>query len=152
MGNRKLIDGVIISPLKKIENPKGDIYHVLKNNDFGYNGFGEIYISTILSNEVKGWKLHTKMICNFVVPIGCVKFVLIDKRQNSETENTINEFILSREDYYRLTVPSNVFFGFQGLNKDYNQIINIANIVHSPDEGQSYPLNKFDNEFTWKIF
>jgi dTDP-4-dehydrorhamnose 3,5-epimerase len=150
MGNKEIINGVILSPLKKIINPKGDIFHVIKKSDSGYAGFGEVYISTVHFNQIKGWKKHTQMLCNFVVPIGSVKFVLIDKRENSNTFNLVNEFILSPENYNRLTVPFNVYFGFQGLSKNINQIINFANIVHTPNESLSIPLDYEEVNYNWK--
>ena len=56
------MDGVILTPLKKIDHPKGDIYHAMKKSDHGYNGFGEVYFSTINKDDIKGWKKHLKMI------------------------------------------------------------------------------------------
>lgn len=39
----EMIEGVLITPLKKIYHPKGDIFHALKNMEVGYEGFGEAY-------------------------------------------------------------------------------------------------------------
>ncbi|MFW5625378.1 MAG: dTDP-4-dehydrorhamnose 3,5-epimerase, partial [Campylobacter hyointestinalis] len=64
------MDGVILTPLKQIYNPKGNIFHAMKNSDIGYLGFGEAYFSTIDQNKIKGWKKHTKMTLNLIVPIG----------------------------------------------------------------------------------
>ena len=41
------MDGVIISTLKQIHHPKGDIFHVIKKSDVGFSGFGEAYFSII---------------------------------------------------------------------------------------------------------
>ena len=45
------IEGVIVTPLKTIFHPKGDIYHGIKKDDNGYLGFGEAYFSTIKYGE-----------------------------------------------------------------------------------------------------
>ena len=46
-----MIEGIIITPLKKIYHTQGDIYHAMKKSDPGFDGFGEAYFST--SNKVK---------------------------------------------------------------------------------------------------
>ena len=35
------MDGVILTPLKQIYHPKGDIFHAMKASDIGFIGFGE---------------------------------------------------------------------------------------------------------------
>ena len=39
------INNVVLSPLKIIDNPKGDILHGVKCSDIGFGGFGEAYFS-----------------------------------------------------------------------------------------------------------
>ena len=73
---------VVVTPLKKIDNPKGNILHGLKNSDASYDGFGEAYFSTVNSGAVKGWKKHHKMKMNLLVPVGSVVFYLRDDDAN----------------------------------------------------------------------
>ena len=47
------MDGVILTPLKQIYHPKGDIFHAMKKSDIGFDGFGEAYFSTINQNDIK---------------------------------------------------------------------------------------------------
>ena len=72
------IEGVILTPLKKIIFPKGDILHGIKKGDDGYVDFGEAYFSTVNFGEIKGWNRHKEMTLNLVVPIGSVTFVIYD--------------------------------------------------------------------------
>ena len=58
------IEGVVLTELKMINHPKGDIYHAMKKSDNGYAGFGEAYFSTVNQNAIKGWKKHTQMLSN----------------------------------------------------------------------------------------
>ena len=90
-----VIHDVIVSPLKKIENAKGDLFHIMRNFDQGFSGFGEVYISTVNYNVVKAWKRHTEMVSNIVVPKGKVQFVIADLRDDSPTKGAICEYILS---------------------------------------------------------
>ena len=110
------INGVLVSPLSIIDTKGGDVLHAMKEGDYGYSGFGEAYFSTIEPKAIKGWKLHREMVLNLIVPIGVVRFILYDDRQNQDEPNQFQEVVLSVEDSYnRLTVPPLVWVGFQGL-------------------------------------
>lgn len=132
--NQKLINGIIFSSVKKINHEKGDIFHIIRNFDEGFEGFGEAYISNVKYNEIKAWKRHFQLTSNMVVPLGIVKFVIFDGRKKSSTHGMLNEFILSPENYFRLTIPPNVMYGFKGLGESINMIINISDIPHDPKE------------------
>ena len=129
-----MIDGIELNRLKIIENKNGNILHFLKCNEKSYKGFGEVYISTIKTNSIKAWKKHIKMTCNFIVPIGKIKIVVFDDRKESPTKSEIQEFILSPKNYFRLTIPPNIWFGFSSLSVKDSFLINFADIVHDPDE------------------
>jgi dTDP-4-dehydrorhamnose 3,5-epimerase len=83
------IEGVILTPLRKIYHPLGDILHGMKKNDKGFAGFGEAYFTTVHGNQIKGWNKHKKMTLNLVVPVGKVVFVLYDDRKGSKTKDNI---------------------------------------------------------------
>lgn len=129
-----MIEDIELNKLKIIENKNGNIFHFLKSNEKSFKGFGEVYISTIKANSIKAWKKHSKMTCNFIVPIGNIKIVVFDDRKNSPSENEIHEFILSPKNYFRLTIPPNIWFGFSSLSKEDSFLINFADILHDPDE------------------
>ena len=143
------IKGVLINDLQQIPHPKGDILHGMKNNDSGFNGFGEAYFSTIKTGVIKAWKKHNNMTLNLIVPIGAIRFVLFDERENSKTHGHFNEIVLSKENYKRLTIPSGVWMGFQGLGKDINMLLNIADIPHDPDEQTNISIENSKINFSW---
>ena len=122
------MDGVILTKLKQIHHPKGDVFHAMKKSDQGFDGFGEAYFSTIRKDDIKGWKKHTKMTLNLIVPSGEIKFVVYD-------ENT-NEFFnvqLSQENYQRLTLKPNLWMAFKGISKNA-MLLNLASIEHDSNE------------------
>lgn len=143
----KIIEGVILTPLKQIVNPKGDLYHAMKQSDNGYKSFGEAYFSTVIKDEIKGWKKHTVMVLNLIVPIGAVEFIIYDDRIDSSTKNQFFSLILSQENYQRLTVPAGVWMAFKGIGEDLNMLLNIASIEHDPTEAISKQLT--DINYTW---
>tara|TARA_B110000483_G_scaffold240678_1_gene321820 strand:- start:2143 stop:2406 length:264 start_codon:yes stop_codon:yes gene_type:complete len=63
------MEGVIISDLNQIYHPKGDIFHALKKRDSSYKEFGEAYFSLTNYDQIKGWKKHTKITMNLIVPV-----------------------------------------------------------------------------------
>lgn len=135
------MDGVILTPLKQIHHPKGDIFHGMKKSDIGFDGFGEAYFSTIHQDDIKGWKKHTQMTLNLVVPVGEIEFVVYDEE--------IKEFFsikLSQNNYQRLTVKPNLWMAFRGIEK-YNMLLNLASIEHNPSEAINIELSEIKYEW-----
>lgn len=129
------IDGIVLTPLKQIHKEKGSIYHALKRGEESFHEFGEAYFSHIDMGETKAWKTHSHMWLNLVVPVGAVKFVMVDLRESSKTKNQFFEVTLSPENNYkRLTIPPNITFGFKGMGHETNLVLNIASIEHDPNE------------------
>lgn len=143
----KMIDGVILTPLKQIYNPKGDIFHAMKCDDDGFSGFGEAYFSTIHKDVIKGWKKHTQMVLNLVVPQGEIEFIVYDDRQNSTTYGEFFAVKLSHNNYQRLTVPNGVFMAFRGIGDGTNMLLNLASIKHDPNEAINIALE--DIQYEW---
>lgn len=136
------ISGVIISPLNKIENSLGNIFHGMKASDKGYDGFGEAYLSTVHYEVIKPWKKHLKMTLNLIVPIGKIRFVLFDDRKTSSTNGQFMEICLSLDNYCRLTIPPKIWVAFRGEDNAQNLLLNIANLEHNDEELVRLELNK----------
>ena len=135
------MDGVILTPLKQIRNPKGDIFHAMKKSDDGYDGFGEAYFSTINKGDIKGWKKHSSMSMNLVVPLGEIEFVVYD-----ENKNDFFSTKLSKNNYQRLTVRAGLWMAFRGI-EDINMLLNIANLEHDPSEAVNLILEEIHYEW-----
>lgn len=148
MGRLGNIDGVIVTPEKIISTPNGDIYHAMKDCSNGYCGYGEAYFSFVNRGAIKAWKKHLRMTLNLVVPVGSIKFVMYDARDNSTTKDNIYEVVLNRENYCRLTIPPGVWNGFQGLD-DINMLLNVANIPHDPAEGERLDVENSVINYRW---
>ena len=134
------MDGVTLTPLKKIEHPKGDVFRAMKASDKGFSGFGEAYFSTINKSEIKGWKKHTKMTLNLIVVTGEVEFVVYDG-------NGFFSVKLSRNNYQRLTVQPNLWMTFRGIGEN-NMLLNLASIEHDPSEAVNVDLEEIKYEWS----
>ncbi|WP_316826375.1 dTDP-4-dehydrorhamnose 3,5-epimerase [Pedobacter miscanthi] len=128
------VEGVLLTSLKKIHHPKGDVFHGMKKSDAGFSGFGEAYFSTINYKDAKPWKKHLRMTLNFVVPVGTIRFVIYDDREESITKGNFYDVILGVNNYQRITIPPNVWVAFYGEGEVYNLLLNLANMEHDPSE------------------
>ena len=143
------INDVLITPLKIISVPNGDVMHAMKSSDEGYKDFGEAYFSSINSGTIKAWKRHKKMTLNLIVPSGKVKFVLFDDRYKSQSYGNYSEVVLSKENFCRLTVPPLIWMGFLGLDNKTSIILNVASIEHSSEEIEKKELNQI--KYNWEL-
>ena len=142
-----MISGLELTPLKIISNANGDIYHGLKSSEYSFKSFGEAYFSQVFFDSIKGWKKHTKMVLNLLVPVGAIKFIIYDDRKNSETYGHFFDVTLSKENYQRLTVPEDVWMAFQGVGKEQNLLLNFASIEHDPMESIACDID--DIPYSW---
>ena len=125
-----------IKALKKFHLPEGDVLHALKSSENEFNGFQEAYFSTIKENKIKAWKRHLKMTMNLIVPVGNVQFNFYDNQKN-----ILNNIIIGEDNYARITVPPNIWFGFKGVSSKTSFILNISDLSHDPSEVERKPLN-----------
>ena len=145
-----MLDGVILTPLKQIYNPKGDVFHAIKCTDPGFEGFGEAYFSSIIHGLVKAWKRHSRMTLNLVCIIGKIHFVLYDGRESSPTYGQFMEATLSPESeslYRRITIPPGVWMAFMGISEGKSVLLNVANIPHDPAEQLNVPAEESPIKF-----
>jgi len=143
------IDGVLITPLKIIDVPGGNVLHAMKKSSPGFSRFGEAYFSTVDQGVIKAWKRHQEITINLIVPVGVVRFVIYDDRPDSPTVNLFQEVVLSRDNYSRLTVPSMLWMGFQGVVNGTSMLMNITDIEHQFEEADRLPLNGI--KYDWEI-
>lgn len=141
----KLAD-ILVTPLRRIAIEGGDVLHAMKQNDAGYDGFGEAYFSWVSGGTVKAWKRHTRMTMNVVVPVGQVRFVFRMVNAAGADEFRVEEIGVDR--YARITVPAGIWFGFKGCSKQQSLVLNIASIPHDPNEVER--LNISDINYIWK--
>jgi len=147
---QKLIEGVVVTNLRQIEDERGAVFHVLKNTDPHFNKFGEVYISKVNLNVIKGWKYHKEMTQNFSVPYGVLKLVLVDLRPNSPTFEHINEFIMEPEGNYKMvSLPSKLWYGFKCLSDSYCLLLNIASMKHDPSESMEEDISVSKINYQW---
>lgn len=131
-------DRATLVPLRVIAHPKGDIRHALKASESTFQGFGEAYFTTILSDQTKGWKKHRQMHLNLIVVEGEVTFH-VHNEQVGRTEL----FVMGPNNYSRLHVPPGLWMAFTGHAGFPSLVLNLASIEHDPDEAVNVDLTAF---------
>ena len=137
---------VSVNDLKIIPNPKGDIYRALRSEDISFKAFGEAYFSCIHHEITKGWKKHTKMTMNLIVPVGDIRLFFY-----SQVSSSCQTIDIGESNYKRVTVPPGIWMAFQGLSKDLNLMLNIADLIHDPDEAINVDISTFSTKNAFKL-
>lgn len=129
-----MIEGVEIFPLRRIQDERGMVMHMLKATDPHFQEFGEIYFSVIHPGVIKAWHLHSRMTINYAVVSGNIKLALFDQRPDSKTKGELQEIYLGQVNYNLVRVPPGVVNGFTAVGGEKAIVANCADIPHDPAE------------------
>ena len=124
--------------------------HMLRCDSPLFTKFGEIYFSVVFSQVVKAWKRHRRMTQHFAVPVGKIKLVLYDDREQSPAQGRLEEYTLGNPDHYGLIpIPPFVWYGFQGVDSSPSLVANLTDLPHDPAEVETLPDNSPDIPYSW---
>lgn len=143
-----MIEGVLLTPLRRISGESGGVMHAHKKSAPGYIGFGEAYFSEIHEGAIKSWRRHRCVTMNLIVVRGQVRFVLHDDRIASDTFGVFSQFSIGERNYARLTVPPGLWLCFKGEGPGTSLILDIIDDEHDPAEADICDLSKFS--FAWE--
>ena len=146
-----MIEGIEIKQLKKIADERGSVMHMMRYDDPVFEGFGEIYFSTVYPGAIKGWHLHKEMTLNYAVVSGMIKLVLFDDRKESKTKGEIMEIFMGDKNYCLVRIPKGIWNGFKGIGTTEAIVANCATSPHSADEViRKDPFSK-DIGYDWEL-
>jgi dTDP-4-dehydrorhamnose 3,5-epimerase len=146
-----MIEGVLVVPLARIPDERGTVFHMLKSTDPHFQGFGEIYFSSVYRGVVKGWHRHREMTLNYACVFGRVKLALHDDRPGSPTRGEVQEVFLGPDHHALVVVPPGVWNGFKGMSDPFAVVANCCTHVHDPS--RSDRLDPFANAipYDWAV-
>lgn len=133
----RLIDGVVVHPLRVIPDERGRLMEIMRNDDPFFTGFGQVYLSTVYPGVVKAWHYHLVQEDRFTCVKGMVKAVLYDDREVSATRGVLNEFYLGEHQPRLIVIPPGVFHGWKCVSECEAYVINIPSHPYNrehPDE------------------
>ena len=146
------VSGVLIQSLKQIEDNRGSVLHMIRNDGVLFKKFGEVYFSEIYPGRVKAWKRQKKQTQNLAVPVGVIRLVIYDNRKKSSTRGNLVEFTVGRPNHYSLIhIPPMLWYGFQSLNKQTSLVANCADLPHNPLEAETLPQDSDRIPYQWDI-
>ena len=125
-----MIAGVKIKTLGVYEDDRGAVLQMLRSDDAGFIGFGEIYFSITNPGAVKAWKRQNKATLNYAVLNGELRLVLFDDRVSSPSFGKVWEMVLNRNNYSLVTIPPGIWVGFSALGDCPAILANCADRPH----------------------
>lgn len=131
--------GLLLTPERQIPTMGGAVFHALKQTSAGFSGFGEAYFSIVDEGSVRDWKRHSRMTLNLVVPVGRIAFLLAER--DGSSWKSFHYVVLGPDNYARLTVSPHWFMTFAGLGPGPSVLMNVADMVHDPDEAERLESN-----------
>lgn len=145
-----LIDGVTTTELRQISDERGAVLHMLRNDAPEFTRFGECYFSEVLPGAVKAWKRHRIQTQNLAVPVGRMRVVIYDDREDSATRGHVQVMELGRPDaYLRLQIPPGLWYGFASVGDKPALLVNCADLPHDPAESEQRPIDNVIIPYQW---
>jgi dTDP-4-dehydrorhamnose 3,5-epimerase len=144
-----MIEGVVITPLRQIEDRRGKVMHMLRRDSPIFTEFGEIYFSTANPGAVKGWNRHRRMCLNYAVPHGRILLVLFDERASSPTTGVVQELTVGDGNYSLITIPPMIWTSFKGVSNVPALVANCATLPHDPEEAEQRALDDPSMPYRW---
>ena len=141
------ISGMTWTPKRIIADDRGAVLLMLKDRQFEFE-VGEIYFSIVKPGKIKGWKFHREMWQRFAVPVGWVKIVAVDLRNNSSSEGKICEIEIGAANYGVITIPAGLWYSFKCISEGPSLIVNAASISRKTNESESVELADF-RHYSW---
>ena len=166
LNSYKLINDVIIQPLKVNRDSRGILVETLKTNwpkiYTKKYPFSQSYFSITKPNTARDedrWHFHpTKQVDRFVVIQGMLVMALYDWRKSSSTYGLLNLFLMGEMEKdrgcYNLLIPQNVLHCFLVVSQKRAILLNFPNALYDEKEEGRVSFNKVKLEdgshFSWK--
>jgi len=150
--NSKLINGVMIKKLIRHKDERGFFEELMRvNDDFFKEGFGQLSHSFMHQGVIKAWHIHKTQIDWWYVARGTLKVALYDKRENSPTYRTLNEFILGEEgENVVLKIPARVAHGCF-VKSPTSELFYVTSKTYNPEEEGRIPHDDPEIAYNWLI-
>jgi dTDP-4-dehydrorhamnose 3,5-epimerase len=131
-----------LHPLQRFNSKEGGTWRAIRSDAPGVLSIKETYFSWVNPGSIKAWKRHSISTCNFVVPVGNVEFVVHTHDEKFE------EITIGVDNYQRLVVPPNTWFGFRGKSDYPCLVMNTMDFLHDDRESEKSDLNLFNYKWS----
>jgi dTDP-4-dehydrorhamnose 3,5-epimerase len=139
--DKPVIAGVKTKVLRPIPDERGWLMEILRRDETELlPAFGQVYVSATYPGVVKAWHYHKKQVDNFVCVAGMVKLVLVDTREDSPTQNMVNEFFIGSLNPMLVQVPNLVYHGWKNIGQEPSLVVNVPSEPYDRDAPDEYRL------------
>ncbi|AFM23207.1 dTDP-4-dehydrorhamnose 3,5-epimerase family protein [Desulfomonile tiedjei] len=138
---KKPIDGVIIHPLRVIPDERGRLMEIMRRDDPFFNGFGQVYMTTVYPGVVKAWHYHAVQVDRFTCIKGMIKAVLYDDRENSPTRGALNEIFMGEHNPCLVVIPAGVYHGWKCVGESEAYVVNVPSEPYNRTDPDEYRLD-----------
>jgi len=149
MDKEQTIEGVIVEELKQIPDERGRVMHMMRADNPLFEKFGEIYFSEILPGVVKAWKRHKMMTQLLAVPVGMIKLVIYDDREDSKSKDKFEVLEIGRDNYQLVMIRPKLWYGFKCISGNSALVANCTDFPHDPDEYETKAPNANTLPYQW---
>ena len=147
------IEEVWVKRLKVVPDERGRLMEILRADDEGFTGFGQVYMTTNYPGVVKAWHRHERQTDMVSCLKGMIKLVLFDARHGSPTEGTVSEFFIGEHDPRLVRIPPGVYHGWKCISEEESIVVNVPTEPYDyaePDELR-LPWDTDEIPYDWDI-
>ena len=127
---------VEIKELDYFEDDRGWLLKILKEEDMGKSGFGEIYLTVAHPGITKANHYHKNTSEWFCVIQGVAKLVLQDMASQER-----KEIIMGAEKFITVKIPSGIAHAVKNIGQDRMYLIAVADQPYNPKNTDTYPYD-----------
>ena len=126
-----------IKKLNIFANDQGYSFETIRNDDKIYQGkFGQVFVSVLYPNVIKGWHLHHKQSEYTSCIKGNIKYVAV--KENSDGTKSVQTLTIGERNPVAIRVPTGVWHGYMPLS---NREATILHLMDKP-----YDINEPDTD------
>lgn len=147
--NKKHIEGLLVKPLTRFIDERGDFREILRATDEGFQGFQQLSSSVVYEGITKAWHMHWDQTESMTNMSGIVKFAFADRRKNSGTFNTTIDFLCdANHNPLLFTVPPGVAHGYR-IIRGPAVVCYLANRIYDPKDQHKIRHDDKDIGYNW---
>lgn len=133
-----MLEQIKITPLKTFSDERGNVKHMMKCTDPVFSTFGEVYFSTVLPGNIKGWYRNKTTTVNYAVVEGTIQLVVADG------ENT-KEILLGEDNHCLVTIPPGIWRAFRPQGGKKAIVADLTDKPHDPLDAEKKDPKNFIN-------
>lgn len=143
------IEGLLVKPLERFWDERGDFRELVRNTDPGFPGFSQLMSSVVHEGIAKAWHLHWKQTELMTILLGTAKFAFADRRKDSDTFGAVADFLIdAKVNPVVFTIPPGVAHGYRIVHGSA-VIAYLANALYDPTDQIKIPHDDKEIAYNW---